>query len=155
MILEIEGWKFQVFPVATRKYYAKEYSEHCTCAYCRNFYTAVDDRYPKLREFLERFGVHIEAPDEMISFRPTLCSNYYSVCGEILEQGDDPIDLGGITVEPMTPEEAMIATDLEPCFFLYVSTLELPWVLDEPLDKAASPAKEQDAISRLLRRWIK
>ena len=155
MILEIDGWKFQVFPIATRKYYAKEYSEHCSCAYCRNFYEAVDAKYPELRGFLDRFGVHIEAPDEMISFKPTLCANYYSVCGEILEQGDDPIVLDGISVEPMTLEEAMVDTDLDPCFFLYVSTMDLPWVLDEPMETAVSPAKEQDAISRLLRRWIK
>ena len=155
MILQIDGWKFQVFSVATRKYYAKEYAEHCSCAYCRNFYAAVDGKYPQLRGFLDRFGVHVEAPDEMISFRPTLCSNYYSVCGEILERGEEPIELGGITVEPMAWEEAMTDTDLDPCFFLYVSTMDLPWVLDEPMEKAVSSAKEQDAISRLLQRWIK
>lgn len=154
MILEIDDWKFRIFDVTTRKYYAREVAEHCQCAYCRNFYASVDAAYPELRPFLNRFGIHIEAPEEMLSFRPTLCSNYYTVCGEILETGDEPINIGNISIEPMTPEDALVDTDLDPCFVLYVSTMNLPWVLDEPMDSADSPAKEQDAISRLLRRWM-
>lgn len=119
MVLEIDGWKFQIFEVATRKYYAREVAEHCDCAFCRNFYAAIDTAFPELRPFMARFGVHIEAPDEMISFTPTLCSNYYGVCGQILEQGDAPLSVGGLTVEPMTEAEAMTDSDCpEPRFFL-------------------------------------
>lgn len=154
MIIEIDGWKFQVFDVATRKYYTREVADHCNCAYCRNFYAAIDAVSPALRPFLSQFGVHIEAPDEMISFSPTLCSNYYGVCGRILERGEGPIMVDGISVEPQTAEEAMVNTELEPCFFLYVGCMTLTWVLDEPMEEADSPAKTQNAISRLLGRWI-
>lgn len=154
MILEIDGWKFQVFDVTTRKYYAREVADHCTCATCRNFYQTVDTVYPELRPFLARFGAHVEAPEEMISFSPTLCSNYYGICGQILKRGEGPILLDGICVEPQSAEEAMVNTELEPCFFLYVGTMTLPWVLGEPMETAESPAQAQNAISRLLGRWI-
>ena len=154
MILEIDGWRFQIYDVATRKYYAREAAEHCTCAICRNFYKTVDSRYPELRSFLARFGVHMEAPDEMVSFSPTLCANYYSVCGRILERGEGPIPLGDASAEPLTAEEAMIEPALEPCFYLYISTMSLPWVLDEPMETAKLQDKERNNISRLLGRWI-
>ena len=155
MILEIDGWKFQVFDVATRKYYVKEVKAHCTCGNCRNFYATIDSVAPELRPFLAKFGVHIEAPDEMVSFSPTLCSNYYGVCGQILEKGDAPLLIGGITLEPLTEEEAMCRSDCpEPRFYLCAANIMLPWVLNEPMDNTDSPAKEQDAIARLLGRWI-
>lgn len=155
MILQIDDWKFQVFDIATRKYYARELAAHCDCAYCRNFYETVDGEYPEMRGFLARFGVHIEAPDEMMSFTPTRCSNYYAVCGKILEQGEGPISISGVPVEPQTAEEAMVNTDCPgPCFFLCVGCMTLPWVLDEPMEDADSPAKGKDPIQQLLGRWI-
>lgn len=155
MILEIDGWKFQVFDVATRKHYAREVAEHCDCAYCRNFYAAIDTVSPELRPFLARFGVQIEAPDEMISFTPTLCTNYYGVCGQILEHGDAPLIIGDVTVEPMTESEAMTESGCpEPRFFLCAQTIKLPWVLNEPMETAESPAQAQNTIARLLGRWI-
>lgn len=155
MILCIDGWKFQVFTVTTRKHYAREVREHCTCAWCRNFYMAADLKYPEIRPFLDRFGVHMEAPEEMLSFTPTLCANYYAVCGEILERGDGPILVNGISVEPLTSEEAMINRDREvPWFYLYVGCMTLSWVLEESMEEADSPAKTKNPIVRLLSRWI-
>ena len=155
MILETDGWKFQVFDVATRKYSTREAAEHCSCAWCRNFYAAVDGKYPNIRPFLNKFGVHIEAPDEMMAFSPTQCANYYTVCGSILERGEGSIQVDGIPIEPQTAEEAMVNTECpQPCFFLYVGCMTLPWVLEESMEGADSPAKGKDPISRLLSRWI-
>lgn len=155
MILQIDDWKFQIFEVATRKHYARQLAEHCQCAWCRNFYEAVDGAYPNLRPFLDRFGVHIEAPEEMMAFTPTLCINYYAVCGEILERGGEDIVIDGVTVTPQTWEEAKVNTALsEPCFFLEAGCMTLPWVLGEPMEEADSPAKGKNFIQRLLGRWI-
>lgn len=155
MILEIDGWKFQVFDVTTRKYYAREVAGHCTCAACRNFYKTVDTSYPQLRPFLARFGVHVEAPEEMLAPIPTLCDCYYVVCGKILERGESEIAVGNTQVSPQTWDEALVDTDMEePYFFLFVSPLNVPWVLDEPMEKIDTPEKEQSAIARILGRWI-
>ena len=138
MILEIDGWKFQVFDVTTRKYYAREVAGHCTCATCRNFYQTVDSVCPELRSFLARFGAHVEAPEKMSAPIQTMCDCYYVVCGRILEAGEEAITMGNTLVYPQTWEEAMVDTDMdEPCFFLFASPLNVPWVLDEPMEKIA------------------
>ena len=108
MILEIDGWRFQVFDVTTRKYYAREVAGHCTCATCRNFYQTVDKVYPELRPFLAQFGAHVEAPEEMSAPIQTMCDCYYAVCVSILEAGEEPITVGSTQVHPCSPEEAMV-----------------------------------------------
>ena len=156
MILEIDGWKFQVFDVTTRKYYAREVAGHCTCATCRNFYQTVDRVCPELRQFLARFGVHAEAPEKMTAPIQTMCDCYYAVCGKILEAGEGPIAVGATTVYPQTWEEAMVDTEMDdPCFFLFVSPLNVPWVLEEPMEAIDTPEKEQQVISMILDKWIK
>lgn len=155
MIIELEGWKFHVFEVTVRKYYAKQYADNCRCSWCRNFYRAVDQKYPNLRGTLDRFGVHVEAPDEMMAFSPTMCAAYYAVCGSILKRGEGPIIVDGISIEPQEKEESMVNFQEEwPVFFLYVGCMTLPWVLDEPVEEADSPAKGKNFIQRLLQRWI-
>jgi len=154
MIVELGDWKFQVFEVTNRKYYAEQYHDRCDCAWCRNFYASVDKNYPNLRGFLNKFGVKVDAPDEVIAFSPTLCSNYYAVCGSILNRGEEIITVDGIAIEPQFSQEAIVNTTLEPVFFLYVGCMDLPWVLDEPMEQSDSPAKRKNPIQRLLYRWI-
>lgn len=155
MVIEIDDWKFHVFGVTARKFYAREVADHCTCAWCRNFYQSVDQNYPGMRPFLDRFAVQIEAPTEMLAFGPTMCANYYAVCGSILKRGEGPIFIDGIPIEPMDRVDCMVNIDEEwPVFFLYVGCMNLPWVLDEPMDEAESPAKGKKFIQRLLQRWI-
>lgn len=156
MILEVDGWKFQIYDVTTRKYYAREVADHCTCATCRNFYQTVDRVYPELRPFLAHFGVHVEAPESMSAPIQTICDCYYSVCGKILEVGEEPISIGNTVVYPQTCEEVRVDTDMdEPYFFLYISPLNVPWVLDEPMDAIDTPEKTQNAIAKILGKWIK
>lgn len=44
MILEIDGWKFDIDFERTMEYSAAEAKEHCNCAYCHNFYAAKEKR---------------------------------------------------------------------------------------------------------------
>ena len=154
MVIRIADWEFQIFEVTNRKYYAEQKRDRCDCAWCRNFYQSVDQAYPELRGFLEQFSVKVDAPDEMMAFTPTLCSNYYAVCGKILRRGEEPFSVNGVSIEPQTMQEAMVNTSLDPVFFLYVGCLSLPWVLPEPMKEADSPAKYKNPIQRLLGRWI-
>ena len=155
MIIEIDDWKFQVFTVTNRRYYAKEAADRCQCAWCRNFSEAVDVTYPDLRQFLDRFGICLDVPDEMMAFSPTLCSNYYGACGEILRWGTGDILVNGLPVTPETREDACVNSELDgPWFFLRVGPMTLPWVLEESMSEAKSPAKGKKFIQRLLQRWI-
>ena len=51
MVLKIDDWVFDVDITATMEYSTREAAAHCDCAYCRNFYAAVDDTYPQIRRF--------------------------------------------------------------------------------------------------------
>lgn len=158
MTLEMEGWKLEVDLTATMSYSAAEAAEHCTCAYCRNFYGAIDSVSPGLRPFLAQFGVDIEAPDELMPFAATNVMVLYAVSGRIREKGIHPLLQDGVRIDPEDPEEAMINTGCPtPYFVLSVGPLELPWVLDEPLeeDEVLSPANEPSFLRKMMYKLLK
>lgn len=155
MILEIDDWKFDVDIAATMEYSAAEAADHCTCAYCRNFYAAVDDTYPQLRRFLAQFGLDIEAPDELIPYEPTECEAYYAVGGRILKQGSGPFVVDGLTLFPQQAQEAMVNTRIGvPFFFLLAGLMHLPWVLSEPMEDVESPANLPSFLKRMWDRLL-
>ena len=61
-----ENYTFSVDTEMTREYY--ETHSLCDCENCRNYYTQIKDRFPKLGMFLSEFGVDISKPDEIFSF---------------------------------------------------------------------------------------
>lgn len=155
MILRIDDWEFDIDMERTMEYSAKEAQEHCDCAYCRNFYGAVDAAFPDLRPFLAQFGLDIEAPDELMPFTATNVMVLYAVSGEILYYGKESIMLGSIRIEPEPHEVSMINTECpRPIFVLSIGPFDLPWVLDEPLveDQITSPANEPSFLKKM---WLK
>lgn len=157
MILEIDDWKFDINMATTMEYSAAEAADHCTCAYCRNFYAAVDDTYPSLRPLLAQFGLDIEAPDELIPYSPpTECEAYYAVGGRIVKQGSGPIVIEGLTVFPQESDEAMVNTRIAgPRFFLLAGLMHLPWVLHESMEEVESPANIPSFMKRIWNRILR
>lgn len=136
MIITIDEWVFDVDITATMEYSAQEAQEHCTCAYCRNFYAAVETYYPNLRPFLALFGLDIEAPDRMspigYSVKEICYDPEYYVLGRILHMGKYEFSVGpaNICVPDWEGE-----VNGHPAFSLNVFEVLLPWVLDEPLEE--------------------
>lgn len=153
MRLTVEDWVFEVDTEATAGYAAEELRDHCTCGYCRNFYAAVDGKYPSLRAFLAQFGLQLEAPTELFPYEPTVYEASYVVAGTILRQGR-PVECGGLTIA--FEAESQINHSLHgPVFFLTTGLLELPWVLDEPAEEILSPANEPSFLRKMRRRILK
>ena len=155
MILKIDDWVFDVDLAATMTYSLQEAQDHCTCGYCRNFYAAVDGVCPGLRPFLAQFGVHIEAPDELIPYEPTLMEGFYAVCGRVLRYSSKPMSVDGLCIGMAGPDELHVNVFCpEPWFVLHTGLMELPWVLEERMEDVVSPANEpsflRDMTSRLL-----
>ena len=151
MILEIDGWKFEIDMTTTMEYSAAEAADHCTCAYCRNFYAAIDDNYPELRPFLAQFGLDIEAPEELMPYDAAPVMVYdgvYAVCGKILTEGKGGIRVGEAYVFPEI-EAPINRPAISPCFSLSVDGLELPWVLEEPMEDVVSPANQPSFLKRM------
>ena len=146
MILTIDDWKFEVFVERTREHSSFSASRHCTCAYCENYYRAVDTACPGLRSFLERFGSDIEGPVEMYPFEPTICLISYRITGRILEYGLGPVMVDGVPVLPIQEEGQQ--------FKLEVGEMDLPWVMREDPDEVISPANEPEFLERMYRRLL-
>lgn len=159
MILEIDGWKFDIDLTATMEYSASEAADHCDCAYCRNFYAAVDNTYPHLRSFLAQFGLDIEAPEELMPYdieKKMWYDGIYAVCGKILSAGSSELVCDGVIIHPKQEHELHINVGCpEPYFLLDVGTFILPWVLDEPMEDVISPANEPSFLKKMWNKLLK
>ena len=153
MVVEIDGWKFDIDMTATMEYSAHEAKEHCDCAYCRNFYAAVDGVYPHLRSYLAQFGLSIEAPDELMPFdigNEMWYEADYVVSGKILSAGAQELSCDGVKIIPKQEHELHINSGCpEPCFYLDVGIMVLPWVLEEPMNDVVSPANLPSFLKKM------
>ncbi len=152
MILSLGDWKLDIDLDATMEYSAREAREHCTCAYCRNFYGAEDDTHPGLRPFLAQFGLDVEAPEELMPFDDGVYDVTYAVCGRILQQGG-PVYVDGIPVNLQRDSDANIGCPA-PYFVLSAGLFRLPWVLDEPFEEVVSTANAPSFLKRMLRKLL-
>lgn len=146
MILNIADWSFDVDVEATRVHTMENSTDHCTCGYCKNYYEAVERTYPELVSFLERFGVYIHGPSELMPFEPTFLLACYRIYGSILQWGSAPLSAGNV---PVTVETADNGT-----FFLWVGEMVLPWLQEEDMDEVVSPANLPEFLDRMEEVWL-
>ena len=147
MVLQLDGWNFRVDITATLEHTTKNASDHCDCAYCRNFYGSVDAVYPALRPFLAKFGIFLDGPSEVMPLEPTYILACYRVHGEILSRGGEDFWLGDVR---FTVEECNDGT-----FLLWVGELDLPWTLEEDVDEVISPANLPEFMDRMRKVYLK
>ena len=146
MILEFGDWRFDVDVEATRDRTARYSFEHCECAYCKNFYDAVDISYPLLRSSLDKFGVQLEGPCELMPFEPTLMLACYRIDGSILRWGKSNLYANGVQLLP--------EADTDTTFLLWVGEVQLPWLQREQVDDVVSPANLPEFMDRMRRVWL-
>ena len=146
MVITLADWQFSVDREATLKNSAGCFIDHCTCAYCRNYYETVDKAHPRLRPVLDKFGIHLNGPSEVMPFEPTLVAACYRVIGRIEKVGTALLYVDDV---PLRPESA----DAE-SFFLWVGEMELPWLQEEDMDDVVSPANTPDFLDRMMQRWL-
>lgn len=135
MEFHIDGSVFDADLERTRTYYQS--NTLCTCAYCRYYRENVRQRYPKLTELLERFGVDAARPDETEPYEQDGMIEYaavhYTVSGSILTSSRNETRLrdadelqlffqkGGKLGKLACPNEQE-----EPYFFITIWGLQLP-----------------------------
>lgn len=146
MILKINDWEFDIDLERTREHSSFASQDHCTCAYCENYYRTVIRSYPGLRIFLKQFGLEIDGPVEMYPFEPTLYLAGYRVTGRILRFGTEPMLAEGIPIVAEPREEGF--------FILEAGEMMLPWVMPEDPDEVVSPANEPEFLEKMyLKMW--
>ena len=134
--IQKDAWKFSVDIEKTREYYKN--LSLCDCGECRNYYLQIEEKLPKLKEFLEEFGVDISRPDEISSFtyenEIDYSTVYYTVCGEIAESSKYEIDIYDNLFLSIIPNDDKAPPNEQTgkYFTFSVFQIRLPWVLEEP-----------------------
>lgn len=146
MTITIADWEFSVNVDATLEHTTKNSTDHCTCAYCRNYYESVDIAHPRLRPVLAKFGIALEGPSELMPLEPTLMLACYRVHGEIFHRGEARIHVDDV---PLIPEPEGKGT-----FLLWVGEMALPWLQEEAMEDVISPANQPDFLERMARKWM-
>ena len=141
MVLQINDWIFRIDYEKTAEHSSFISSEHCTCAYCENYYRTIQEAYPELKPFLKQFGILIDAPSEMYPIEPTLYLSGYRVTGEILQFGNGPIMVGNAPVVAEPVDDAH--------FLLECGEIPLPWVMPEDMNEVISPANEPEFLEKM------
>lgn len=139
----------------TRAYYATH--SVCDCSCCRNLYAQIKAFSPALDAFLSEFGVDISRPDEAASVETADRIDYlsvgYTVTGAMETPGvyETDIDTLHVTVSRGDdPFEWFPHEQKEPCFFISIYNLSLPWILDEPFPKSVPfPEKPNGLLAKL------
>lgn len=139
--IEKDEWKFSVDVEKTKEYY--KINTLCECSYCHNFYAQIEEKLPKLKEFLSEFGVDISKPDEISSctYEDDIdyYAVYYSVCGEITKDSEYEIDIyDNLFLSIFVSDGCEVPNNQTgKCFTFSVMQIRLPWVLDKPLNPTA------------------
>lgn len=159
--IEKSGYTFSIDIEETRKYYNTH--SVCDCPCCRNFYAQVGKTLPKLKDFLEGFGVDVAKPDEISSIESDNCIDYlsvdYTVCGKILNLSEYELDIYDNLFLSVIVSDGFISPNeqSEPYFTLSVTQIKLPWVLDEPFPTQVcvnKPKKIATFFSKFLKNKI-
>ena len=146
MKIILADWEFQVEAAETTAHSMKCSTDHCLCAYCRNYYETADAAHPSLRPFLERFGLVLEGPSEVMPLEPDYVMTGYRVLGQILNRGEAQLHVNNVPVH---------FEDADPTsFFLWAGPMELPWVQGEPMEDVISPANQPEFLERMARKWL-
>ncbi len=125
----------------TKEYYTS--NTLCDCSGCRNLRAQIKTLSPQLTSFLSDFGVDICRPDESADIEMDGYIDYlfigYTVTGRIETEGTYKTDIGDFHIEISkgdTPYDWFPNEQKEPCFFISITGVSLPWVLDEPFPRS-------------------
>ena len=153
-VIHKDGFVVHVDIDKTKEYYLKH--SVCDCSCCRNLYAQIKTVSTTLNDFLAEFGVDICRPDETAEIERDNDIDYlfvgYTVTGRIETEGAYETDIDGIHItisKGDTPYDWFPNEQKEPCFFISVFGISLPWVLEDPFPKTETLA---DKMARFMKR---
>ena len=136
VLIEKNNYKFSVDIEKTKEYYNTH--SLCDCVCCRNYYKQIEQELPKLKEFLDDFGVDISKPDEIMSVENEGFIDYlnvdYTVCGNVINMSEYEIDVYDNLFLNVIVTEGFASPNEQTgeYFTLSVTNIRLPWVLEVP-----------------------
>jgi len=136
--IQKDEYVFEVDIEKTMDYY-KTHSL-CECDNCRNYYSQIRGKFPKLEEFLSQFGIDISKPDEInMSYEKDNCIHYicvdYTVSGKVLNMGQYEIDIPDNQFLSLVITDGFNSPNEQTSDYFTISIYSeftLPWALDKP-----------------------
>ena len=136
MKIEIDNGIFEVDIEKTKQYYQTH--SLCDCAGCRNYYAQVVKKLPCCKDFLSKFGVDIERPDEIGWIESENKTIYYlfvgyTVAGEILRKTKECLDIkeNEKSYNIKIDNEYIPNEQKEKYFVITINNFYFPWELKE------------------------
>ena len=140
-IINKNNCTFRIDIEKTKDYYTS--NSICTCSECRNLYAQITALSDSLRLFLSEFGVDICRPDEVAAVEMDNYIDYlfvgYTAIGAVEFNDVYETDIEGFHIKISTgdsPFDWFPNEQKEPCLFVAVTGISLPWVLEEPFPRA-------------------
>ena len=130
----------------------------CDCVCCRNYYKQIEQELPKLKEFLDDFGVDISKPDEIMSVENEGYIDYlnvdYTVCGNIINMSEYEIDIyDNLFLNVIVTEGFASPNEQKGDYFtLSVTNIRLPWGLDEPFPTPIRIKATNETLNNIFKR---
>lgn len=158
MLIEKDDYKFSVDIEKTNEYYNTH--SLCDCVCCRNYYKQIEQELPKLKEFLDSFGVDISKPDEIMSVESEGFIDYlnvdYMVCGNVINMSEYEIDIYDKLFLNVIVTEGFASPNEQTgeYFTLSVTNIRLPWVLEVPIPTTIK-VKPKNAAKKIFVKVLK
>lgn len=130
--MQKDNFVFCVDIQKTKEYYLS--NPLCDCPGCRNLHAQIETLSPQLTQFLSEFGIDICHPDEAANIEMEGYIDYLFV-GYTITEGVYKTDIDNLHIEISkgdTPYDWFPNEQKGPHFFISVTGISLPWVLDEP-----------------------
>lgn len=160
--IEKDNYKFSVDIEKTKEYYNTH--SLCDCVCCRNYYKQIEQELPKLKEFLDSFGVDISKPDEIMSIENDGYIDYinvdYTVCGNIINSPEQKIKINdNIPLNIIVTEGFASPNEQTGDYFtLSVVNIRLPWVLDIPYPQKINlkaEIKQKNCLKKIFKKLLR
>ena len=162
VLIEKNNYKFYVDIEKTKEYYNTH--SLCDCVCCRNYYKQIEQELPKLKEFLDNFGVDIAKPDEIMSVENEGFIDYlnvdYTVCGNVINMSEYEIDIYDNLFLNVIVTEGFASPNEQTgdYFTLSVVNIRLPWVLDIPYPQKINlkaENKQKNCLKKIFKKLLR
>lgn len=129
-----QNCNFYIDKEATNEYYKKNIQDQCDCIYCENYRESVSENIPEeLKDFLNKFGIMINNPEEIICLdTEDGIINYevfYPIKGRVVSDEEKNIELAECNIRVVSLEQGPNTQMTDPGFYFDILNICLPWTI--------------------------
>ena len=154
-----QNWNFCIDKEATNEYYKKNTQDQCNCIYCENYRKSVSKNIPEeLKDFLNKFGIEIDNPEEIICLdvKDNIINYevFYPVKGSVVLDEEKNIELeqAGCNIRVIPLEKGPNTQMTDSGFYFDILNVILPFKIKtekDPFDTLENKERIKKSILQL------